>query len=145
MARVRVLVPAYIGNMAPSGAVIDVPDEDLEGMVASGAVEETTDDLGDPPSEDPVEAVAPAPFEGEPEFGPSTENEGGSETNFEPLPVEENEGLTGGMQDNPPAEETPEAVELAEAAAGPQSEDPEESEPEPEPAEPPAESEPAPA
>lgn len=126
MATVRVLVPAFIGNMAPAGAVIDVPNEDVPSMLSSGAVEETGDALS---TDEELAALVsgsnpkPEPFVGESEPVGSTENEGGSETNFEPLPTA---GKDERVVPDQPVEPPAEAVEATEASEGPQSEEAEE-------------------
>jgi len=122
MARVRVLVPAFIGNMAPSGAVIEVPDEDLASMTGSGAVEETTDEMTT--DEELLEMLIgsspkPEPFVGEAEPVGSTENEGGSETNFEPLPTA---GKDERVYPDQPAEVSEEDLAATERSEGPKSE-----------------------
>lgn len=84
--KLRILVPGTAvahGLKVSAGDVLEVADDDpiALALLGAGAAEQT--DLPESPFPEPIPAGTPA------EFGPSTENVGGHETNFEPLPVGE--------------------------------------------------------
>ena len=81
--RIRILVPMMAPGLGQAGDVIEIDDDHGASLVGSGAVEETSDDLGvyvDPEPVEPTPVVETTP-------GPSTTNEGTSSVDFEPLPV----------------------------------------------------------